>query len=432
MTTSDPPTRASAGVGRPAWPIELPALLAGIASDIHATYRDLRRHGPVVALPIGHLVLGYDAAGALLREPGMRKHTEAGVGVADEIRRRVLAELDLPVETGEPPPDVAAVLDASVVSGESEDHARIRGAIVSIIASWRREELVEITDDLATRLRRQLLRTGRADLVTDFARPLATGITCELLGIDQAHAESMEEMSRTVTRLIDPFVAQSDPAVVAAVRRLCEITAGLVAEPERDSTLAAAARQARLSPAELSGMLLVLMVAGHQTILHTLSNLAVMIDRQPGHVRSQEPRQIWDEVLRLEPPVQTLGRVTASAVEVGGTVIPGDAVVLVSLGAANRDPDRFADPDSFLPGRPAAGRHLSFGAGERACVGARMAGVLAPGLVTAVLDVLDEVTVIRGRIRPLSSLNLRGFSAIPVTGRSRPPAATLSTSAEDR
>jgi cytochrome P450 len=120
-----------------------------------------------------------------------------------------------------------------------------------------------------------------------------------------------------------------------------------------------------------------LLVAGHETTVNLLANGMLTLLRHPDVLDRlrDEPdlaAPMVEELLRYEPPVQLLVRRTLDEVEVAGTVLPQGARVHLALAAANRDPDRFADPDRFVPDRP-DNQHLGFGSGIHSCFGAPLA-----------------------------------------------------------
>jgi cytochrome P450 len=382
-------------------------LLAGPSGDIYAAYDTLRAAGPVVRTPLGSIVLGHAEVEQCLREPSLGKHDSRGVDATTLVRQRVGLLLGTADEAEEPPPDVAAVLAASIVAGEGDHHLRRRRALLRILARWDSNRFAAMCQEEVRRCERNLLDAGSSDLVADFARPVAAGLLCSFLGLDEALAPTVERMSREVTRLVDPFASPGDPEVVAAIRALVELSDSVIDRADDDLGLTAD---------EVHGLHLVLMVAGHQTILHSVGNAAALL-AAPGAapvVRSVPGSAVWNEVLRLDTPVQALGRVASQPLALGGQQIEADELLVLGIGAANRDEAVFADAATFDPGRAGVERHLAFGGGERACLGARIAQAVGPVLVDGLLGLLELVSLDQDAAVRFPSLNLRGFESLPV------------------
>jgi cytochrome P450 len=177
----------------------------------------------------------------------------------------------------------------------------------------------------------------------------------------------------------------------------------------------------RLSDQELLANLIVLLVAGFETTTSLLGNgLAILFDH-PGTAAALRSGTLpadgfIDEVLRYDAPLQALTRVArAAGLTAGGIPVPPGSRLILLIGAANRDPDRYADPDRFDPARTGS-KPLSFGAGPHVCIGnalARLeAGVAFPRLLAcfpALAPAPGHQAVRRSRFI------LRGYESLPVT-----------------
>jgi cytochrome P450 len=142
-------------------------------------------------------------------------------------------------------------------------------------------------------------------------------------------------------------------------------------------------RDARaISPAEIASVVMGIGVAGHETTTSILGNALrqILPRRELWQTLLDQPARVKDaveEVLRLDSSLIAWRRRTTEPVQVGGVSIPQGATVLLVLGAANRDPEVFEEPDAFRPGRPNARQHLSFGKGIHFCLGAPLARMQA-------------------------------------------------------
>jgi cytochrome P450 len=180
-----------------------------------------------------------------------------------------------------------------------------------------------------------------------------------------------------------------------------------------------------LSERELLATCILLYVAGHETTVNLIGNGLLALLRHPGERRRLQddpsllPAAI-EELLRYDGPVQRTGRMAASDVEIGGVSIPKGSLVLGLLGAANRDPAHFAEPDRLDLGRDEP-RHLAFGSGIHYCLGAPLARLEAQVAIGTLLRRFPALALAEERPSWRPSSTLRGLDALPVAlGSARP------------
>ncbi|MFD5748580.1 cytochrome P450 [Streptomyces sp. NPDC127033] len=272
------------------------------------------------------------------------------------------------------------------------DHTRLRRLVAREFTQRRVQALRPRVQEIADGLLDAVAADGRADLVDAYGFPLPITVICELLGVPAADREPFRAWSAQIVAVTDPEAGQR------ANREMTEYFLGLI--EEKRALPAGAAESdllhavihstdgedgegdgAGLDTEELLGMAFVLLVAGHETTAHLISSAVHHLLRHPGQLAAL--RADWtlldgaiEETLRYEPPVQaTSYRHTAEPVTLGGTRIAAGEPVMFSIAAANRDPERFPDPDRFDIHRdPAVTRgHLSFGHGIHHCLGAPLA-----------------------------------------------------------
>jgi 4-methoxybenzoate monooxygenase (O-demethylating) len=185
--------------------------------------------------------------------------------------------------------------------------------------------------------------------------------------------------------------------------------------------LHAAAREAGYGRAESARLLRSFLSAGVDTTVYALGNAVASLAEHPDQFAAlrADPgraRAAFEEALRFRSPVQTFFRTTTRAVDVGPpgeTVrIPAGEKVLMFLGAANRDPRRWSDPDRFDIGRRAVG-HLGLGAGPHACVGQMMARLEGEVILAALARRVAELHI-AGPVRPRLNNTLHGLDSLPV------------------
>ncbi|MET9045447.1 cytochrome P450 family protein [Streptomyces sp. NPDC003631] len=345
--------------------------LAGLGHDFtrdpYPVYAALRAKGPVhrVRIPEGAdawLVVGHEAGRAALADPSLSKEWSQ-------------ASPDLGVS------NIAA--GRHMLNSDPPHHTRLRKLVAKEFTPARVRALEprvqNITDGL---LDAALARPGgRADLVEALSFPLPIAVICELIGVPSLDREAFRRWSNTALTSRD---ADERMAMAAAAS---EYLAGLIARKQQDpqgDLLSALIRVTdedgdRLSAGELLGTVWLLLVAGHETTVNLVSNGVLALLTHTGQLAAlrAEPALLEnavEEMLRYDGPVETpTYRFTTTAVEIGGTVIPGGGeLVLVALADADRDPARFPGGERFDIRRDARG-HLAFGHGLHYCLGAPLA-----------------------------------------------------------
>lgn len=241
-----------------------------------------------------------------------------------------------------------------------------------------------------------LLPRGKADIIVDVARPVPVLAICLILGIDRDW--------RRIRQLAGDFLAATGKQEARA--RAGELEALLEEEidvrrgrPVRDllGTYVNAEIDGEVIPArEVLGLVQLLVVAGHETTVNGMGMLLYRLCAESGlrervlADRSLVDRVI-DETLRLHPPVWNMGRTVREQATVRGiSLCPGEKVMLV-YGGANRDPDKFVDPDTFDIDRDGITQHLTFGTGRHRCIGEALARLELRLTLNHVLDTIPDI-----------------------------------------
>ena len=233
---------------------------------------------------------------------------------------------------------------------------------------------------------------GHADLIPQLTYPFPIRVMARILGLPEG---DWPRFLRLSTELI--AVMRNWDRAVAASQELRGYFAEIIAERRRHTRedlvsqlIKAEVDGHRLSDDEIYPFLLLLLPAGAETTYRSSGNLLFGLLSQPDTLdavradRGLVPQAI-EEALRWETPALTIARTAARDVELGGVLIPSGALVAVSLGAANRDPGRYPDPDAFDIFR-ADKQHVSFGDGAHKCLGMHLARLEMRLLLNAVLD----------------------------------------------
>ena len=201
---------------------------------------------------------------------------------------------------------------------------------------------------------------------------------------------------------------------------------GLIAErraaPQQDDMLSAliAAEEAgdKLNNDELLATCILLLVAGHETTVNLIGNGTLALLRHPEQLRRlrEQPGMIGtavEELLRYDGPVQRTARIPSEDVKIGGQVIPKGEMVMPFLGAADRDPTQFPDPDRLDIGRT-DNRHIAFGMGIHFCLGAPLARMEGQIAINTLVQRMPKLALATDKPEFRQSLTLRGLQTLPV------------------
>ncbi|MFJ6197598.1 cytochrome P450 [Micromonospora sp. NPDC092111] len=385
--------------------------------DPYPTYERLRAYGPVVqAGPVFFVVTGHAEADEILRDPRF--------GVLDDALR----DQFLPGWRESP---AVASISRSMLRTNPPDHSRMRRLAAGAFTPRRIAALRSVVETQADELVDRMVAGDRpgepVDFLESFAYPLPVGVICALLGVPAADRPLFRRWAADLTGVLEPEITPAELAVadrgatelrdyfaelVEARRRAPadDLTTDLVQVHDADGD--------RLSGDELLANLVVLLVAGFETTTNLLGNgLVVLLDhpREAAALRDHPefaPGYV-EELLRIDSPVQLTTRISGAGTSHGGVDIPPGSWLLLLLGAANRDPLRYPEPERFDPWRPPV-HPLSFGAGPHYCLGAGLARLEAQVAFPLLLRRLPGLAL-AGRPTRRTRLTLRGYQTLPVT-----------------
>jgi cytochrome P450 len=396
-----------------------PELGDDFIQDPHALYRRLLDERPVaeVIMPVGRrawLITRYSDVRAALADSRLCKDFgQLGELSAEQVVDAAQDRLSGP--TG--------MLSQHMLSTDPPDHERLRKLVNKAFTARRMESMRPRIEEITAGLLDAIAGQDEVDLLEALAFPLPITVICELLGVPDDEREDFRRWTNVV------LAVSSDPQTFReAVVALADYTAKLVAtkraNPAEDMLSAMIeARDAgdRLTETELMSMAFLLLVAGHETTVNLIGNGMLALLRNPEQWaalkadRGLLPAAV-EEFLRYEGPLNhaTL-RYATEPVAIDDVIIPKGGFVVVALGAANRDPDRYADPDQ-LDIRRDAGGHMAFGHGIHYCLGAPLARLEAQIAFGALLDRFEQLTlaVEPDRLRWRDSSLIRGLETLPV------------------
>lgn len=313
---------------------------------------------------------------------------------------------------------------ASMLFQDAANHTRLRALVgkvftYSVIQSVR-PHIQQVVDDLLDEAR----DAQAIELISDFAFPLPVHVIAEVLGLpasdrDLFYKWSLDLVEGMEARPIAPEFQRAPEAREAIADYFRSAIAGRRQNPRDDlltGLIAAEKDGERLNEFELLDICGLLFVAGHETTVNLIGNgmLALLIDADERRRLRENPELLpsaVEELLRYDSPVQRTGRIAETTVKIGCKTIPKGAVVSALLGAANRDPDRFPEPDRLDVGRR-DNRHLAFGLGDHFCIGAalaRLEGHIAIGTILRRLPDLE----LAGSATWRHSTETRGLRSLP-------------------
>jgi cytochrome P450 len=293
-----------------------------------------------------------------------------------------------------------------VQNSNGTDHTRMRRVLGACFSRGRlarlRDRVGELADQYLDVLADAGSDGGTIELISMFAIPLPATVISEMLGVPEADRPEFNEIGGRIFNLTDLFVTDEDRRIAdEAAARLREYWTALVRERRRTpcddvtSELTAAADAGQLSEEELVATLVFLFAAGFGTTASLVGNATAALLADPGLAArlcadAGLAPAVVEESLRHEAPTLIDPRLTVRSVTIDGVRLEPGQLVIALLGAGNRDPDQFPDPDRFdvdrFRGERQGNRVLSFGGGIHQCLGAPLsrmeASVLLPRLVT--------------------------------------------------
>jgi cytochrome P450 len=397
------------------------ALTPEFREDPYEFFRLLREHEPVHKTAFGvYLLTRHADAAVATRDPRLsnnENHSELHQAFVEEHGepRGIFGE-----EMGQ----------AVLLFLDPPDHTRLRGLVSKAFTPRMVERLRHRIEELVSGLLDQVEERGdgRMDVIAELAYPLPVVIICELMGVPSSDHVTFQQWSHDLAGSIDPQplrTPEQEERIRAAAEAFVEYFTELIERRRRDpaddllSGLIAAEEEGdRLSEPELLATALFLLVAGHETTVNLIGNgsLALLRHRDQLDRLRADPsldRNAVEELLRFDSPVMLTQRITLEEYEIGGTTIPARQQVIPLLGAANRDPEAFPDPDRLDLGRDGAGRHLAFGGGHHFCLGAalaRLEGQIAIGALVRRFPRIEP----KGEPTRRETFTLRGLESLPV------------------
>jgi cytochrome P450 len=394
---------------------DLEKLTGEFYADPYPTYRALREHEPVKRLPNGSwfltryddLVGAYKSTKVFSSDKKKEFFPKYGDSLLYEHHT------------------------TSLVFNDPPAHTRVRRLIMGALSpraiAGMEPDLIALVD----RLLDTIAAKGEVDLIGDFAAAIPIEVIGNLLDVPQAEREPLRDWSLAILGALEPVIsaeafARGNTAVkdfLSYLETLVEQRRAKPGNPERDVLTRLIQGEdngedngERLTEKELLHNCIFLLNAGHETTTNLIGNGLVALSGNPAQKSRliEHPDLIKtavEEILRFESSNQLGNRITTAPIELGGVMLAASTPVTLCIGAANRDPQQFTDPENLDIGRT-PNRHLAFGTGAHQCAGmalARLEGAIAMSRFLARFPgyALNGAPVRGGRVR------FRGFLRVP-------------------
>jgi cytochrome P450 len=324
---------------------------------------------------------------------------------------------------------IAAVMVKQMLFLDAPAHTRLRSLASSAFTPARvrvlRSHIQQIADTLIDAA--MAAQPGQMDIIAEFAEPLPAIVTAEMLGVPIRDHRQLKDWTAVFAEMLGNFQHNPDnvPKVLRALKEMLEYfrerVRELRAHPREgliNSLLTAEINGDRLSEEEVIANSIVTMVGGQETTTNLIGNGLLTLLRHPTEMQRlrDDPDLIpsaVEELLRYESPSQHTARMARTDLELGGRKIRKREAVIAVMGAANRDPERFPDPDRLDLARR-DNRHLAFGWAAHFCFGAALARIEGQVSFSTILQRMPELALQQVPLQWRTNLGLRGLVALPV------------------
>ena len=326
---------------------------------------------------------------------------------------------------------IAAVMVRQMLFLDPPEHSRVRALAHTAFTARRVAHLRDHIQAITDRLIDRVAPRGEMDVMAELANPLPAIVTAEMLGVPTEDHPRLKVWSEAFAEMLGNF--QHNPGRIPHVlATLAEMTSYFRDKVRREHTkpteglinafVNAEIDGDQLSEDDIVANIIVTMVGGQETTTNLIGNGLLTLLRNPNqlHRLRAEPELMptaVEELLRYESPSQHTARLAPADTMLGGHEIGAGQAVIAVMAAANRDPERFREPDTLDLAR-SDNRHLAFGWGGHFCFGAPLARIEGAVAFETALRRLPELALAADSVSWRPNLGLRGLTALPVTFRS--------------
>ncbi|MDP9099121.1 MAG: cytochrome P450 [Verrucomicrobiota bacterium] len=323
--------------------------------------------------------------------------------------------------------EIAKVMVKQMLFMDAPAHTRLRGLASVAFTPQKVRVLKSHIQEIADSLLDCVQARGEMDVIADFAAPLPAIVTAEMLGVPTEDHLNLKKWSADFAEMLGNFQHNPDriPRVLESTNNLTTYFRDAIAKMREHSReglihsfMTAELEGDRLTEEEIIANCVVTMVGGQETTTNLIGNGLLTLMRNPDQLARlrDEPNLLTsavEELLRYESPSQHTGRIAREDVEMGGKQIRKGQAVMAIMAAANRDPERFPNPDEVILDR-ADNKHLAFGWSSHFCFGAPLARMEGQIAFETLLRRLPDLEIMPGPLTWRTNSGLRGLTALPV------------------
>lgn len=391
-----------------------------VLADPYPLYRRLREEDPVHWDPFLHVwvVTRYPDVTKVLRE-----FTASRTPSPEQLSAMGLEALN----------PIAAVMVKQMLFLDGRAHARLRRLATEAFTRRRVEALRSHVRDITRRLLQVAQTQGGMDVIADLAEPLPCIVTAEMLGLPVEDHRQLKLWSQDFAEMLGNFQHNPDriPKILKSTQDMTAYfrSAMRIGSIRRDGLVRALMNAEidgdRLTEDEVIANCIVTMVGGQETTTNLIGSGMLTLLRHPDQLAklradlSLIPSAV-EELLRYESPSQHTGRLAPDDIEMGGKQIKKRQAVMAVMAAANRDPERFPDPDRLDITRHDNG-HVAFGWGAHLCFGAALARIEGQIAFEEMIRLFPDWSLMPGPLVWRTNLGLRGLTSLPIRLSSASP-----------
>ncbi|MBH8563713.1 cytochrome P450 [Nostoc sp. CENA67] len=322
---------------------------------------------------------------------------------------------------------LAQAIDKWLIYLDPPEHTRLRGLISKAFSStsvnFLRPQIQKITDELISKVRHK----GFMDIISEFACPLPCNVIAAILGIPVEDWLQLYHWSDKLSNILDPLSSLEDYEQMNTVAlEFTNYFKSLIAQrqksPQQDllsALITVKEQNNKLSEDEIISVCMLLFLTGEETTVNLIGNGMLALLSHPEQMQQikTQPMLIQsavEEILRYDSPIQITTRVATEDIVIDDVTVRCGEKVLVVLGAANRDPAQFPEPDCFDITR-VNNNHLAFADGIHYCLGAALTRIEAEIAINTLIQQLPDLKLSQDQPEWRNKVAFRSLKALPVT-----------------
>ncbi|WP_375505414.1 cytochrome P450 [uncultured Nostoc sp.] len=386
-------------------------------ADPYPTYHRLRSEDPVHKYLIGGdwFVTRYADIKAVLRSGCIR--TDDRPKLINE-RSKYLKNKEKNLDT------LAYTTSKFLFYMNPPDHTRLRGLLVKTFSPVVVEQMCpfiqEIVDELLNKVRPQ----GNIDIIADLASPLSVKVISKLLGIPREAQNQLHQWTNVLSRILEPLVSLEEyQRMNQATQEIQDYLRSLIHEREKNpqqdliSSLITVQEQSdKLTQKEILAVCTLLFGAGEETTGNTIGNGMLALLNHPEQMEQlkREPTKIQsavEEIIRYDSAIQMITRIATDDLQIGNQQIKAGEKIVLCLGAANRDPAQFPNPDQLNINRE-QNHHVAFADNIHYCLGAALARLETQIAINTLIQELPNLKLAMDKLEWRKSIAIRGLKAL--------------------